>query len=114
LTAIFSRDDLTINGNGSLTVTAHYRHGIVSKDDLRITGGQITVTSVNDGIRGRDSIAVKDGTITVQSGGDGMQANNDEGSGKRIISPLREAPSPSPHRKTASRPGPALPSAEAQ
>ena len=36
---IFSKADLTINGGGSLTVTASYKHGIVSKDDLVITGG---------------------------------------------------------------------------
>ena len=31
--AIFSRDDLTINGAGSLSVTAEYRHGIVCNDE---------------------------------------------------------------------------------
>lgn len=36
--AIYSRDDLTINGNGTLSVTAGYRHGIVCNDDLVITG----------------------------------------------------------------------------
>jgi hypothetical protein len=76
--AIFSSDDLTINGGGSLTVTANYNHGIVSKDDLKITGGHITVTSTGDGIRGKDTIAVKDGTITIHAGGDGMQSSNDE------------------------------------
>jgi hypothetical protein len=75
--AVFSKDDLTINGNGSLTVNANYNNGIASKDDLKITGGSITVNAVNDGIKGRDSIAVKDGTITINAGGDGMQANND-------------------------------------
>jgi hypothetical protein len=75
--AVFSKDDLTINGNGSLTVNANYNNGIASKDDLKITGGGITVNAVNDGIKGRDSIAVKDGTITINAGGDGMQSNND-------------------------------------
>jgi hypothetical protein len=76
--AVFSKDDLTINGNGSLTVNANYNNGIASKDDLKITGGTITVNAVNDGIKGRDSIAVRDGTITVTAGGDGLQSNNDE------------------------------------
>jgi hypothetical protein len=76
--AVFSKDDLTINGNGSLTVNANYNNGIASKDDLKITGGTITVNAVNDGIKGRDSIAVRDGTITVNAGGDGLQSNNDE------------------------------------
>jgi hypothetical protein len=83
--AIFSKDDLTINGNGSLTVNANYNNGIASKDDLKITGGTITVNAVNDGIKGRDSIAVKDGTITINAGGDGMQSNNDEDAEKGYV-----------------------------
>lgn len=77
-THIFSHDDLTINGSGSLTVNANYNNGIVSKDDLKITGGTITVTAVNDAVKGRDSLTVKDGALTVKAGGDGMQATNDE------------------------------------
>lgn len=42
---IFSKDDLTINGEGKLTVTANTGHGIVSKDDLVITGGSFTLTT---------------------------------------------------------------------
>jgi len=76
--AIFSNDDLTINGGGSLTVTASYNNGIASDDDLKITGGTITVRALNDGLQGRDSIAVKDGTLIVNAGGDGLRANNDE------------------------------------
>ncbi len=76
--AVFSKDDLVINGNGSLTVNANYNNGIQSKDDLEITGGNIIVNAVNDGIRGRDSITVRDANISVKAGGDGMQSNNDE------------------------------------
>jgi uncharacterized membrane protein YhiD involved in acid resistance len=83
--AIFSKDDLTINGSGSLTVNATYNNGIASKDDLKITGGTITVNAVNDGIKGRDSIAIKDGTITVNAGGDGLQSNYDEDAEKGFV-----------------------------
>jgi len=76
--AIFSNDDLTINGSGSLTVTANYNNGIVSNDDLKITNGNITVNAVNDGIKGNDSIAILDGNISITAGGDGLQSNNDE------------------------------------
>jgi hypothetical protein len=75
---IFSHDDLTINGAGSLTVNANYNNGIASKDDLKITGGTITVTAVNDAVKGRDSLVVKAGTLTVKAGGDALQASNDE------------------------------------
>lgn len=83
--AIFSHDDLTIKGAGELTVNANYNNGIASKDDLKITGGAITVNAVNDGIVGRDSVAIKDGTITINAGGDGLQANNDEDAAEGYI-----------------------------
>ena len=83
--AIFSNDDLKINGNGSLIVDANYNNGIASKDDLDINGGNITVTAVNHGIRGKDSVVVVDGTITVNAGGDGIQSNNDEDTTKGYV-----------------------------
>jgi hypothetical protein len=83
--AIFSKDDLTINGSGSLTVQANYNNGIASKDDLKITGGSINVNAVNDGIKGKDSVAVRDGTITVDAGGDGMQSHNDADAEKGYV-----------------------------
>ena len=83
--AIFSKDDLTFNGQGSLSVQANYNNGIASKDELKIIDGNISVTAVNDGIKGRDDIAVKGGTITINAGGDGMQSNNDEDTEKGFV-----------------------------
>jgi len=83
--AIFSKDDLTINGAGALIVEGNFNHGIASKDDLKITGGVITVTAVNDGLKGRDSIAILDGNLTIDAGGDGLQSNNDVDAEKGII-----------------------------
>jgi hypothetical protein len=75
--AIFSHDDLTITGDGVLTVIGNYNNGIQSKDDLLIEGGNITVVAANDGLKGRNSITVRGGDITVEAGGDGLQSNND-------------------------------------
>ena len=85
--AIFSKSDLTINGDGTLVVNGNYSNGIVSKDDLVITGGNVTVVAVNDGIKGRDSIAICDGTFAITTtSGDGLQASNDEDVEKGWIS----------------------------
>ena len=65
--AVFSNDDLTINGSGSLTVNASYNNGITSKDDLLIAGGNVTVNALNDGIKGRDSLILLDGFISVNA-----------------------------------------------
>lgn len=83
--AIFSKDDLTIKGNGSLTVNANYNDGIVSKDDLKITGGNISVTSVDDGLIGKDSITIKGGNIKVTASGDGLKATNTEDTTKGYV-----------------------------
>ncbi len=42
--AIFSREDLTLNGSGTLKITSA-AHGIVSKDDLVLTGGVYQIQS---------------------------------------------------------------------
>jgi hypothetical protein len=76
--AIFSAADLTITGNGSLTVTGNYNDGIASKDGLIIDSGTITVRAVDDGIRGKDYLVVQDGSVTVAAGGDGLKADNTE------------------------------------
>lgn len=77
--AVYSRDDLTINGAGSLSVTAAYRHGVVCNDDLVITGGTVTVSAVQDGLHAHDSVRIRDADITVSAGDDGITASNDEG-----------------------------------
>ena len=83
--AIFSNDDLTISGTGSLSVIANFNNGITSQDDLKIISGTITINTANDGLKGRDSIVVEDGTITINAGGDGLQSNNDEDPEEGII-----------------------------
>ena len=75
---IFSKDDLTINGEGTLTINANYNNGIASKDDLKITGGTIYVNAVNDGIKGKDSVTIRNGLITIFAGADGIQSTNEE------------------------------------
>lgn len=78
--ALFSKDNLSLYGGGSLTIDANYNDGITSKDGLIIKSGNITVTSVDDGIRGKDFIIVKGGTINVIAEGDGFKSDNDEDS----------------------------------
>ena len=73
--ALYSQDDLSINGSGSLTVTASYDHGIFCKNDLTITGGSISVTAPGDGVKGKDSFAMLDGSLIIEAGQDGIQAS---------------------------------------
>ncbi len=80
--AIFSADTLTINGGGALTVSGNYNEGITCKDELIITSGNISVTSVGNGIKGRDHVAIAGGEISVTAGADGIKSDNtDAGTG---------------------------------
>lgn len=76
--ALFCKDDLTINGTGSLTVTAGFNNGIGTKDDLLVVSGNITVNAVNHGIRGNDSVTVLGGSFDITSGNDGIRTSNSE------------------------------------
>lgn len=83
---IFSKADLTINGGGTLNITANYKHAIVSKDDLIITGGTINITAVDNALTGDDCIKIKDGVINISSAsGKGITSKNDEDNTKGYV-----------------------------
>ena len=73
--AIFSHDDLTINGSGALTVTAAYKHGIAANDSLRIAGGTITVTAPSDTIHVNDSLHITGASLTLSAGDDALRCD---------------------------------------
>ena len=75
--AVFSKQDLTFNGSGSLTVNSPAGHGIVCKDDLVFTGGTYTVNSASHGLDANDSVRLTGETIlTVDAGKDGIHCEN--------------------------------------
>ncbi|HIS92354.1 MAG TPA: carbohydrate-binding domain-containing protein [Candidatus Alectryocaccomicrobium excrementavium] len=75
---VFSRADLTLNGAGSLAIEGNYDHGLVSKDDLVITGGEYSVSAVGHGLVGKDCVKISGGSFAIAAGGDGIQSDNDE------------------------------------
>ncbi|SCW37750.1 protein of unknown function [Ruminococcaceae bacterium YRB3002] len=72
---IYSKDDLTINGDGSVKITSPAGHGIVCKDDLVITGGTFDIDASEDGINTNDSIAITAGSLTVKAGDDAIHTD---------------------------------------
>jgi len=78
--AVYSKDDLTLNGDGSLTVTSD-GDGIHCSDDLIITGADIKVDAGDIGIDAGDSVKIGGGATEVDSGHDGVQIANDEADG---------------------------------
>lgn len=82
--AIFAKDDLTINGTGTLNVTSA-AHGIVCKDDLVVTGGTYCITAEKQGFSGKDSVRIADGTFEITSGGDAIHSENEEDENKGFV-----------------------------
>jgi len=75
--AIFSKQDLTLNGSGNLTVTSPAGHGIVCKDDLVITSGTYIVNSASHGLDANDSVRITGETdLTIDAGKDGIHSEN--------------------------------------
>lgn len=72
--AIYSKEDLTLNGAGSLTVKAEVGHGIVSKDSLTLTSGQYDITAASHGLSGKDSVDIADGDFQITAKKDGIHS----------------------------------------
>lgn len=83
--AIFSHDDLTINGTGKLIVQGNYNNGITSKDKLKIMGGTLEIHVLDDGLMGRDLVAVHEGDLTIEAGGDAIKTTYDTDATKGFI-----------------------------
>ena len=75
---IFSKDDLTLSGEGNLTIISPDANGIVCKDDLVISGGTYQIDCAKNAVKANDSITVSDGNITVTGCNDGLHAENDD------------------------------------
>lgn len=76
--ALFSKDDLSLNGNASLTITSPAGHGISCKDDLVLAGGNYIISSANHGLDANDSIRLTASTVSVEAGKDGFHAENND------------------------------------
>lgn len=82
---IFARDDLTINGSGSLTVSSPAAHGIASNDSLSITGGVFDISCASNALKANDDITIAGGDFVISSGKDAMQCEHDSNPDKGFI-----------------------------
>lgn len=72
---IYSKDDLTLNGKGSLSIKSPGGHGIVSKDDLIITGGNYVIDATSHGLSANDMLGIADGNFMIASGEDSVHCD---------------------------------------
>lgn len=82
--AVYAKDDVVFNGKGALTVDSA-KHGIVCKNDVKITGGVYSVTAQKRGIYAHDSVRVAGGSLTVVSEKEAIMAKNEEDTEKGYV-----------------------------
>lgn len=84
---VYSKSDITFNGNGALTVntTAQDCHGIISKDDLVITGGTYAISATDNGLHGKDCVKIRDGAFSIEAGNDAIKSSNQEEANRGFI-----------------------------
>lgn len=75
---IFSQSDLTLNGQGSLTIESAEGNGISGKDEVTITGGTYAIHSALDAIEAHDSVAICGGNISIDTEKDGIHSEDSD------------------------------------
>lgn len=83
--AVYSKQDLTFNGTGSLKITSPAGHGIVCKDDLVFTGGTYTVNSASHGLDANDSVRIANASFEIDAGKDVIHCENTDDTSKGFI-----------------------------
>ena len=74
--AIHSKDDLTVNGSGTLDITSA-GNAIVCTDEVVITGGNILIDCEGCAVQTKESVVITDADINVTSCYDGLHAENE-------------------------------------
>ena len=82
---IYSSDDLTIKGTGTLNVNGNYNNGIGCKNDLRIKDCTLNVTAVNNIIKGNDSVEIENATVKLSGGEDAIKSDTTDRADKGYI-----------------------------
>lgn len=75
---IYSKEDLVLNGTGTLTIDSPYGNGISAKDDFKAAGGTYNISCALDGIEANDSIAICGGEFNITSQKDAIHCENSD------------------------------------
>lgn len=75
---IYSREDLVLNGTGTLTIDSPYGNGISAKDDFKATGGIYNINCTLDSIEVNDSVSICGGEFNITSQKDAVHCENSD------------------------------------
>lgn len=75
---IWAKDDVVLNGTGTLNIGSMYGNGISVKDDFKATGGIYNINCALDGIEVNDSVSVCGGEFRIQSDKDAVHCENSD------------------------------------
>ncbi|BAV86385.1 hypothetical protein RA11412_0086 [Rothia aeria] len=80
--AIYSTANLTLAGEGSLSVEGAYEEGIHTTGGLVIASGTLEVNAANTGIKGKDYVDITGGIVNVTAAQDGIKSTNTDDESK--------------------------------
>ncbi len=83
--ALYSKEDLTLKGDGTLRIHGNVKNAVYSKNTLKVTGGTYDITSANNGLTGKDKVNIENGNITVNCSRDAVKATNETEDGKGVV-----------------------------
>ena len=76
--AIFSKDDITLTGSGTLTVKSRDGDGIHANDSLTIESATIDIEAAADGIDVNDYFTYTSSNVTIDAGSDGIDSGDED------------------------------------
>jgi hypothetical protein len=80
--AVYGRGPMIFSGDGSITVIGNYKHGIFSKDYIRMRDGELdVVVTMKDAVRSVNGFIFDDGDLTINAAG---TTTDDESMGIKV------------------------------
>lgn len=84
--SIYSKDNLTINGKGTLNIENTFSDGIKSNDLLIMVDATLNINAVGHGVNSNEGTEAKDVDLNIVSTKDGIHSENNDDLDKNYIS----------------------------
>lgn len=82
---VYSCDDITINGKGTLTINGNYNNALQTKNVLKVVDVTLNINSVDDGILAKDCFNMASGSLTIKTTGDGIRSSETDSDTQGVI-----------------------------